>query len=180
MTNSTSSPACDSDSSTAAAIRKARMDPCHFVRYLLMDPAGLRDPLPGIHRGMQNHLSAHRLALVELPRDHGKTTQVCLRVLLGRGPFDSAIRSYYRPAPRFGTLPPLTADRLRRRAAMLIGQTIGPFHIEKELGSGAMGTDYRGRFDNKAGSPTSRSKSSPSACSATMAAEWSSCRAPLG
>jgi hypothetical protein len=28
-----------------------------------------------VHREMQAHLTAHRLALVELPRDHGKTTQ---------------------------------------------------------------------------------------------------------
>ncbi len=72
----------------ARTIRKARTDPAAFVRYLLMDPLGPRDPLPEIHRDLQNHLSAHRLALVELPRDHGKTTQVCLRVLweLGRAP----------------------------------------------------------------------------------------------
>ena len=41
-----------------------------------------------IHEGLQNHLSAQRLALIELPRDHGKTTQICLRALweLGRNP----------------------------------------------------------------------------------------------
>lgn len=32
---------------------------------------------------------------------------------------------------------------------MLIGQKIGPFFIEKELGSGAMGTVYLARFDHK-------------------------------
>ena len=58
-----------------------------------MGPGAAPDPLPEIHRDLQNHLSAHRLALVELPRDHGKTTQVCLRVLweLGRNP-DSRIK----------------------------------------------------------------------------------------
>ena len=94
MSNSTSSPASNSDSSnratalTAAAIRLARADPVAFLRYLLLDPAAPADPMPEVHAALQNHLSAHRLALVELPRDHGKTTQVCLRVLweLGRAP----------------------------------------------------------------------------------------------
>ena len=72
---------------TAVATR-ARTDPVAFLRYLLMDPVGPPDPMAEVHRDLQNHLSAHRLALVELPRDHGKTTQVCLRVLweLGRAP----------------------------------------------------------------------------------------------
>ena len=29
---------------------------------------------------------------------------------------------------------------------MLVGQQFGPFTIDKELGSGAMGTVYRGRY----------------------------------
>ena len=75
----------------ATMIREARVDPCAFVRLLLAGAAW--DPLPEVHTDLQNHLSAHRLALVELPRDHGKTTQVCLRVLweLGRDP-DSRIK----------------------------------------------------------------------------------------
>ena len=74
------------DRTIAMMIREARIDPCAFVRMILMGPAW--DRLPQIHIHLQNHLSAHRLALVELPRDHGKTTQVCLRVLweLGRDP----------------------------------------------------------------------------------------------
>ena len=71
---------------TAVATR-ARTDPVAFLRYLLATP-GVVDPMAEVHRDLQNHLSDHRLALVELPRDHGKTTQVCLRVLweLGRAP----------------------------------------------------------------------------------------------
>ena len=72
----------------ALTIRTARIDPGAFVRYLLMVAGAAPAPLPEVHRSLQSHLSAHRHALVELPRDHGKTTQVCLRVLweLGRDP----------------------------------------------------------------------------------------------
>jgi phage terminase large subunit-like protein len=44
--------------------------------------------LAAVHRELQRHLSMHPRAVVEMPRDHGKTTQVCLRVLweLGRNP----------------------------------------------------------------------------------------------
>ena len=50
----------------ATMIREARTDPVAFVRLLLAGAAW--DPLPAIHRDLQNHLSAHRLALVELGR----------------------------------------------------------------------------------------------------------------
>ena len=71
---------------TATLIREARINPVAFLRLILTGADW--DPMPQIHTDLQNHLSAHRLALVELPRDHGKTTQVCLRVLweLGRAP----------------------------------------------------------------------------------------------
>jgi predicted phage terminase large subunit-like protein len=41
-----------------------------------------------VHRELQKFLSAHRHGLVELPRDHGKSTQVCARLVweLGRNP----------------------------------------------------------------------------------------------
>jgi eukaryotic-like serine/threonine-protein kinase len=38
------------------------------------------------------------------------------------------------------------AHRGRESGTMLVGQKIGPFEIEKELGSGAMGTVYRAKF----------------------------------
>jgi predicted phage terminase large subunit-like protein len=51
---------------------------------------GARRPLrpAAVHRELQAFLSAHPQALVELPRDHGKSMQVCLRILweLGRDP----------------------------------------------------------------------------------------------
>ena len=73
---------------TTAMIGAARIDPVAFLQWVLTEPGRVANPMAAVHRDLQNHLSAHRLALVELPRDHGKTTQVCLRVLweLGRDP----------------------------------------------------------------------------------------------
>src|SRR4051794_20776076 len=59
----------------------AAADPIVFLRLMLQRPGLAHDPMAEVHRQMQAHLSQHRLALVELPRDHGKTTQVCLRTL---------------------------------------------------------------------------------------------------
>src|SRR3954465_15790996 len=41
-----------------------------------------------VHRELQQFLSDHRHGLVELPRDHGKSTQVCARLVweLGNNP----------------------------------------------------------------------------------------------
>src|SRR5437868_10692694 len=71
-----------------AAIRRSRVDPAAFAAFAITDPAGrtLR-PAP-VHRELQAFLSRHPRALVELPRDHGKSVQVCTRLLweLGRNP----------------------------------------------------------------------------------------------
>jgi predicted phage terminase large subunit-like protein len=72
-----------------AMVQLARTDPETFIRLILAkeDPTG-RDPMATVHESLQKHLTDHPFALVELPRDHGKTTQVCLRVLweLGNNP----------------------------------------------------------------------------------------------
>jgi len=73
---------------TAMMIRAARIDPGAFLQFLLTEPGRPANPMAPIHADLQNHLSGPRRTLVELPRDHGKTTQVCLRILweLGRDP----------------------------------------------------------------------------------------------
>src|SRR4029453_2572487 len=69
-------------------LRLARVDSTTFIRACLTDSAG--DPLrcAAIHDDLQDFLTVHRHALIELPRDHGKSTQVCGRILweLGRNP----------------------------------------------------------------------------------------------
>jgi phage terminase large subunit-like protein len=71
-----------------AILHRARVDPAEFLRFLLAGPGTPGNPMAEVHASLQKHLTDHRLALVELPRDHGKTTQVCLRILweLGNNP----------------------------------------------------------------------------------------------
>jgi hypothetical protein len=62
-------------------VRQSRRDPNHFVSFCFTDPNG--EPLRQgeIHRDLQAFLTQNRKAIVELPRDHGKSTQVCARVI---------------------------------------------------------------------------------------------------
>lgn len=70
------------------AVERARSDVSAFAAFCFADECGrpLR-PAP-VHRELQAFLSRHSRALVELPRDHGKSVQVCIRLLweIGRRP----------------------------------------------------------------------------------------------
>jgi phage terminase large subunit-like protein len=67
---------------------QARQSVDDFAAFCFTDAAGrpLR-PAP-LHRELQDFLGRHRRALIELPRDHGKSVQVCVRLLweLGHNP----------------------------------------------------------------------------------------------
>ncbi|HEY2783876.1 MAG TPA: hypothetical protein VGJ05_02785 [Fimbriiglobus sp.] len=69
-------------------LRRARRDPNEFLGYCLVDSAGAPLEQAAVHTELQAFLSANRHAVVELPRDHGKSTQVCGRIVweLGRNP----------------------------------------------------------------------------------------------
>src|SRR5262245_26477809 len=82
----------------AASIRERRVsvceawsDPGAFIEYCCSEAAGRPLRQGRVHRELQEFLSQHDRALVELPRDHGKSLQVSARVLweLGR---NSALR----------------------------------------------------------------------------------------
>lgn len=62
-------------------IRRARRDPDLFVGFCFTDPRGRPLRQGKIHRELQAFLSSERRGLVELPRDHGKSTQVCARLI---------------------------------------------------------------------------------------------------
>jgi phage terminase large subunit-like protein len=70
-----------------------RDDPNRFMQFVFNSLTGnethqAKFHQSTLHRELQNFLSQHHRALVELPRDHGKTTQLCGRILweLGRQP----------------------------------------------------------------------------------------------
>jgi predicted phage terminase large subunit-like protein len=69
-------------------LTRARNDPAVFALLLVDRERGAVRRLPPLHRELQTFLSRHRRALIELPRDHGKSTQVCARIIweLGRNP----------------------------------------------------------------------------------------------
>ena len=73
---------------TIELARRSRLDPAWFATFCFTDPAGRPLRPTAIHRDLQAFLTRHPRALVELPRDHGKSVQVCIRVLweLGHNP----------------------------------------------------------------------------------------------
>src|SRR6185312_836769 len=66
----------------------AQRDPNSFIPLCFTDHLGQRIQQAAIHRDMQRFLTANPRALIELPRDHGKSFQTCCRIVweLGRNP----------------------------------------------------------------------------------------------
>ena len=59
-----------------------------FIESCFTDSRGAPVKQADVHRALQAHLTKNSRALVEMPRDHGKSFQVCCRVLweLGKEP----------------------------------------------------------------------------------------------
>src|SRR5213593_4352718 len=72
----------------AKRVLRARQLPDEFAELCFADPAGQPLWQAVQHRHLQEFLGRHDRALIELPRDHGKSLQVCIRILweLGRDP----------------------------------------------------------------------------------------------
>lgn len=69
-------------------IPAAKADPSTFLEFCFADPAGHSLQQAPVHRELQAFLTARRKGLIELPRDHGKSVQVCGRIVweLGHNP----------------------------------------------------------------------------------------------
>ena len=70
------------------AAERCRRDPNTFIQLCFTDPSGRRIRQAGVHRELQAFLGQNARALIELPRDHGKSVQVCCRIIweLGHNP----------------------------------------------------------------------------------------------
>jgi phage terminase large subunit-like protein len=68
--------------------RRLLDDPNLFIETCFADPDGVPLRQGRVHRDLQEFLGCQKHALIELPRDHGKSTQVCARVVweLARDP----------------------------------------------------------------------------------------------
>src|SRR5262249_21031198 len=73
---------------TEKVARRARWDPNDFAEFAFADADGTPLSQATVHRELQAFLTDHSRALIELPRDHGKSMQICIRILweLGRRP----------------------------------------------------------------------------------------------
>ncbi|MCX7665635.1 MAG: hypothetical protein N2112_08820 [Gemmataceae bacterium] len=69
-------------------IRQARRDPNRFLEWCFTTSTGQPIQQGKLHRELQAFWTQNRKGLVELPRDHGKTFQICGRILweLGHAP----------------------------------------------------------------------------------------------
>jgi predicted phage terminase large subunit-like protein len=69
-------------------LSRARRSPSSFAEFCFAEPSGAPLEQGQVHCDLQAFLSRHPRALVELPRDHGKSVQVCIRILweLGHNP----------------------------------------------------------------------------------------------
>lgn len=133
-----------------------------FIESCFTDSRGAPVKQADVHRAMQAHLTTHPRALVEMPRDHGKSFQVCCRVLweLGKEPglrvkivcathavaaersrflmdtltLNAAVRKVF---PKLRASKPWTVRALTvRRDAQTIGPSVAAFGI----GAGSTGT----------------------------------------
>jgi hypothetical protein len=58
-------------------------DPNAFIQFCFTTPDGRPIRQAGVHREMQSFLGSHAKAPVELPRDHGKSFQICFGACRG-------------------------------------------------------------------------------------------------
>ena len=100
--------------------RAAALSPTRFAEFCLKDSGGNAIRQAPVHDELHAFLTAHRHALVELPRDHGKSVQVCARIVweLANDPglrVKLVCATAARAADRSGFLRGLIADNPRVR-----------------------------------------------------------------